>query len=520
MTPCVCYTRVSSEEQVKVGYSIPFQRSKVEQYAREQNFEIVQSFEDVQTARFEGRQGFELMLKFLEEHPKVEHVLVHKFDRISRNYSDLGALLERIGAKIRSVTEPTTLDDAPMTVMQQGLSITLAKYYSANLSMEVRKGMQGRFEAGGCLSKAPVGYKNISRTKTERSKVIVDEKVAKYIEETYARYATGTVSTLTLGRFLYEQGVRSKGGYPLSDEAVRKILINPFYRGVVRYRNETRPGLHKAIVSDALWFKVQEVLKERARGSAEKGRQFFLLRGTLFCGKCHRFLTAENHPKGSYYLCMRDNFGERCGSPYSPVKVLDTMVEEILPRITMTEEGKTKVLAELTSIESGHENKRAKELAPLQHRIGILMEQRLRLTTGYTTGAVPSEDYLILKSGIEAEIASLHERERLLDGDISKEVQLVRKALDVAHSIDLFYRLATTKEAKKKLLQHIFQRIEVIGRKITKIEYKPPFHLLFNDPDKKAGLKIPNGADLINSAAKSSQIWRESYLAPVPEKSS
>lgn len=75
MTPCVMYTRVSSEEQAKAGYSIVFQNGRLEQHALEHELKIVERFEDAHTAKKSGRPGFAAMLAFLDGHPQVRTAL-------------------------------------------------------------------------------------------------------------------------------------------------------------------------------------------------------------------------------------------------------------------------------------------------------------------------------------------------------------------------------------------------------------------------------------------------------------
>ena len=85
MTLCVTYTRVSSEEQAKVGYSIPFQSERVEQYARSNGLDVQERFAEAHSARLIGRPEFQRMLDFLATHREVRTIVVHQLGRISRN---------------------------------------------------------------------------------------------------------------------------------------------------------------------------------------------------------------------------------------------------------------------------------------------------------------------------------------------------------------------------------------------------------------------------------------------------
>ena len=173
MTHAVLYTRVSSDEQAKVGFSIPFQVARCEEFAKRSHLMIVERFDEVHSAKQEGRPEFERMLKYLEEHPSVRTVLIHKLDRLSRNLIDFGAVRDRLGCRVMAVEEPT--ENSPQGRLHQNISLSMAAYYSDNLGQEVKKGFQQKFEGGGCINRAPFGYVNVPRTHSRKAYVVVDD---------------------------------------------------------------------------------------------------------------------------------------------------------------------------------------------------------------------------------------------------------------------------------------------------------------------------------------------------------
>ncbi len=83
------------------------------------------------------------------------------------------------------------------------------------------------------------------------------------------------------------RGIRSKprttrtgqraGGQVLTRGQIHHLLTNVTYRGLTKHKEEAFPGLHAAIVDEALWDRVQAKLREgsaRSRGRREQlGRQ-------------------------------------------------------------------------------------------------------------------------------------------------------------------------------------------------------------------------------------------------------
>jgi hypothetical protein len=84
----VIYSRVSSKDQEKEGFSIPAQLDLLRGYAGANGYAIAQEFVDVETAKAAGRTGFGEMIAFLKKHTTCRTVLVEKTDRLYRNLRD------------------------------------------------------------------------------------------------------------------------------------------------------------------------------------------------------------------------------------------------------------------------------------------------------------------------------------------------------------------------------------------------------------------------------------------------
>ena len=117
------YTRVSTEEQAKEGYSLEVQREHLEAFAKQKGYEIFKVYSD------EGISGYVLerpALKKLIEDAKYKEfdlVLVYKIDRFSRNLKDLLNLADELscyGIGFKSATEAfDTSTSAGRMMLQQ-----------------------------------------------------------------------------------------------------------------------------------------------------------------------------------------------------------------------------------------------------------------------------------------------------------------------------------------------------------------------------------------------------------------
>ena len=86
--PAVLYARVSSKEQEREGFSIPAQTKLLRSYAERNDFKVVATFIDVETAKQAGRTNFGNMLVFLRNNSGIKIILVEKTDRLYRNFKD------------------------------------------------------------------------------------------------------------------------------------------------------------------------------------------------------------------------------------------------------------------------------------------------------------------------------------------------------------------------------------------------------------------------------------------------
>lgn len=67
----VLYTRVSSKDQARGGFSIPAQHKLLTDYARERGFYVAAEFSDVETAGRAGRAEFGAMIGHVRRHPAL-----------------------------------------------------------------------------------------------------------------------------------------------------------------------------------------------------------------------------------------------------------------------------------------------------------------------------------------------------------------------------------------------------------------------------------------------------------------
>lgn len=255
----------------------------------------------------------------------VGAVVVHKIDRLARSMEDhvaIRAALRRSGVQLVSVTE--NIEERASGRLVEGIHALMAEFYSANLSSEIRKGMDQKAKMGGWPTRAPIGYLNVREKVAGKdiAKVSLNPERALLVREAFPLYATGEYSLPELQAAMHAKGLTSpyagKAGAPVSVSKLAELLANPFYVGIVAWNGVRYPGQHKALIPESLFSRVQDVLRAHDIAGVRQRRHDHYLKGLLHCGECGRRLSLTlAKGKYLYFYCLgsEDWRGPAAASP-------------------------------------------------------------------------------------------------------------------------------------------------------------------------------------------------------------
>ena len=334
----VIYARVSSKEQEKEGFSIPAQIKLLRAYAEKNRIEIIQDFQDVETAKQSGRIGFSEMFSFLKKTPDCRIILVEKTDRLYRNFKDW-VTLDEMELELHLVKENVVIskDSRSSEKFIHGIKVLMAKNYIDNLSEETRKGMLEKAEQGIWPSFAPLGYRNL---KGENGKNVIepDPDLAPIIPRLFERYATGNCSIREITQMAQSDGmVFRKSKDPVPVATVHKILRNRIYCGDFDWKGKTYHGNHLPLVTKDLWNRVQEVMDQRFSKRHRKIKHEFAFSGLISCGHCGCSLVGEIK-KGRYVYYHCTGYKGKCPDPYTREEVFEEKFTELLEGLSFDNE--------------------------------------------------------------------------------------------------------------------------------------------------------------------------------------
>lgn len=321
LSRAVMYTRVSSKDQEKEGFSIPAQQRLLREYAASNGITVAQEFQDVETARRSGREGFGQMLAYLKTHPRTcRTILVEKTDRLYRNIKDY-ATVDELGLTIHFVKENAVIGPDSRSAEQflHGIKVLMARNYSQNLGEETLKGMLEKCRAGIYPSFAPVGYQNVDGPDGKRI-IVPDPQDGPIITELFQSFATGNHSVKTLAARTREQGITIRGR-KLYASTLHQILRKRIYTGSFDFNGATYQGSHQPLISMEVWDRVQRILDSRKEHHTKGTRRKFPFTGLIQCGHCGLSMVAElKKERYVYYHCTGHR--GKCPEPYTRQEAL------------------------------------------------------------------------------------------------------------------------------------------------------------------------------------------------------
>ena len=508
---CIIYLRVSTKEQAqtneKEGYSISAQRKACISYVRNEGWEVVDEYVDRgESARSADRPQLREMLSRIKKEKNIDAVVVHKLDRFSRNVEEHHVIrgeLKRANCQLISVVEK--IEDTAQGRFMESIYASMAQFYSDNLGAEVTKGMYEKVKQGGWPHQAPIGYKNVREGTRNIAIVVPDPETAPYVKQAFKLYATGNYSFDDINDFLYDKGVRSRhcqSGY-FSQDTIRKMLHNPFYIGMMRYKGVDYPGEHKPIIPKNLYLKVQDQINSRQSGIKQRKHPHYL-KGSLYCGHCGgrlSYILAKG--KYPYFYCLRQykSKGKECQAKYIDVETVEKAVEVYYRDIELTKQAADDLIDRFNEELVTKQSSNAMEEQFLGKRITKLADERMSTLRAYQAGAIPLELLKQEQDRIASEMATCEARLETIHVQLDQLRGVLDRAIAIARRCGMGYMKA--KPQRRRLFnQAFFEKILVTEGKIS-AEYTDLFHALLSKSSNKTSLVGDSGFEPLTPSLSS-----------------
>jgi len=471
------YARVSTDEQAERDLSIPFQLERCRYHAQGNGWEVVREFVDAgESARTDKRPEFQQMITAARS-KEFDVILVHKFDRFARNDYDFITYekeLEDLGIIVESMSEPGDAS-TPAGYISRRMMQVISSWYSKNLAVEVKKGMQKKVENGGWPNAATFGY--VNRRDKKSAWIEVDPKNAPFVTEAFTEFATGKWTLESWADRAYSLGCRSRLGNRIGRSKWSDIFHNRFYLGETWLKLGDVPvkGTHKPLTDESTFTEVQQVLRSHDKNRQRTRRHKYLLRGILYSEEADSPCWAEtNNKKGiSYYRSRKKVDG---GQIYYNSRVVEDQLPALFKSITITEADRSKLREELNLMFQVEANDND-ELKKAEARLDKLERMEKNLQRLVIEEEISHHDFKEHRSQIEAErsrltntVAVIRQRQHLVKADFEIALQL-------ATQLDFLFEKGNYDE-RRLLCETVLKRLHAKDGKITKKEFNAPFALI------------------------------------------
>ncbi|MEX0999695.1 MAG: recombinase family protein, partial [Thermodesulfobacteriota bacterium] len=309
----IILARVSSKEQQE-GYSIQTQTEQLTQYCLRKNFQVLETFQIVESSTRGDRKDFKAMLKFAEDQSETIALITSNVDRLQRSfreYSLIDGLIQDEKIEIHFINENKIInkDSSSSDKLMWNIGIAVAQNYTDVLSEKVKGALHTKRENGEWTSKAPIGYKNHRDELTGKNSIILDKERAFLVKRIFVEYSTGSYSLSEIAKISKEWGLRNnyKAQKPLSTSQLHRLIQNPFYYGEMRVMGKLFRHIYPPIIDKHTWDKCQEIRTGRSRTKTPRQtNKPFIFRGLIKCATTGRVVTSDIKKGKFVYLITRD----------------------------------------------------------------------------------------------------------------------------------------------------------------------------------------------------------------------
>ena len=474
MKEAILYIRVSTDEQADKGYSQRDQHERLQRYCEQNAIKITRViFEDHSAKTFNRPEWTRMLAELRKTKSKPESILFTKWDRFSRNVSEsyqMIGVLSKIGVQPISIEQPLDMS-IPESKMMLAIYLAAGEVDNDRRALNVFYGMRRAKKEGRYMGTAPLGYQNL--TTPEGRKYIAPF-------EPEAGIMRWVFKEISRNVFAVDQ-IRQKAnklGLKCSRMNFWRNVRNPVYCGklVIKQHKDEEAYIveaqHDPLVSESLFYEVQDILNGRKRIPAAKllCMELLPLRNFIKCNKCHKMLTGSSS-KGKlkhyyYYHC-----DSACGVRYNAVeanKLFLKLLRSWMLNPAAVELLKLVISSVYKSRTKNEFNAKAQVLTDLTKQNEKMAKARRLLLDE----EIDSSDYKEIKAECEAIIGRLEVKlhdlsdQKIVRLDINK---LTDKIISTFSNLDKIFEKATIKKQRHILCSLFPEKIDFDG-----VEHRTP----------------------------------------------
>jgi site-specific DNA recombinase len=272
------------------------------------------------------------------------------------------------------------------------------------------------------------------------------------------------------------------------------MLANPFYIGIVEWGGVDYQGKHKPLVSEPLFEKVREVLRQRnVAGTRERTHEHYL-KGLLYCGECGRRLSLT-FAKGKYlyFYCLGQKNALRhktgCAQKYVMAIDAEKMVENLYKRVQLPSNWVERLEKELEAEIVERQSIASDLKVGLIKRLATLSEERQKLLRAYYANALPLDLLKTEQHRITQTETSAKAELEAAEADLAGWQEVLTLAIRLAGNCHDAYLKARPK-VRRRFNEAVLNAVYVRDGK-AKPEFTEVFDALFLSRSSNKALQVP-----------------------------
>lgn len=354
MQKTILYCRKSTESDERQVQSLDDQISEMKEFVTRFNtgfartpddqLKLISTKTESFSAKMCGRRKVFNEVMTEVENGQCDCILVWSIDRLSRNVGDVErviALLE--SGLLKQIRTPSQeFKNEPFHKYMLVQAVANAKLENDQKGVNVVRGLKSKIRSGDWIGWARIGYENFGNKKGQKW-VDKDETRWEIVRNCWDMFATGSYSIPQIKAYAEKMGLRARPtrrqpeGSMVGVNTYYGMFRNPFYMGKMRIGNShsgkgvkifaeakellTRGEIegelcedcvvveanHPPMVSEEMFYRVQEVLKQRglAHHTARKRIHNYLFAGAIHCKKCGCATVTEEKRKYKCSHCQQ-----------------------------------------------------------------------------------------------------------------------------------------------------------------------------------------------------------------------
>lgn len=472
----IILARVSTEEQMNEGQSIPAQLARAQEYAKRKGLEIISEYQFDESSIKDKRVKFEKVIDEIKKSKIKIALIVETVDRLQRSFKEsvsLDELRKQDKLELHFIRENLIIhkDSNSSEIQRWDLAVFVAKSFVLQISDNVKRTFDQKLKKGEVTGRACLGYLN-SEDEQGNKTITVDTSKAHYVTQIFELYSTGSYSMQRIADYLKEEGFKSNKGNYLKVRQIETILKNPFYYGSRLYKGQFYPHKYQPLISYDLFLRCQKVREGYPKKPSKYSAKPYIFRGLMTCERCGCTITPEIHKKKYiYYHCT--NYRQNCEKIWVNEDELIKPVKALLEGLKLPQERLEELVGSLKTTEQAKNEFQQAQLKTLRERHDIINKRISIMYEDRLDGRITANDYDQKLKVFKEEQYDIEFKMKQFDNANNSYYITANTVLSLAQRASEIFESSEPDE-KRQLLKFLFQNLKLDGKNLQ-YKLKAPF---------------------------------------------